>query len=164
MGETTRVPPVWRRARRQLSGQRRKEVMLSDLGVSARHSRRLGGKLEVCFQKCVKSVLGPHHSKKKKKKTCKERPKSNAKKIWRWSSPIMCSTPSGSTPFPSTLKETVNTSCYTTSCLSALITDSVKTAAAKVKGLLAARLLQPHQPCECHAPDARINVPCARRV
>lgn len=44
------------------SGQRRKEVMLSDLGVSSRHRQRLGDELDVCFKKCVKSVLGPHHS------------------------------------------------------------------------------------------------------
>lgn len=36
--------------------------MLSDLSVSSRHKQRLGDKLEVCFQRCVKSVLGPHHS------------------------------------------------------------------------------------------------------
>ncbi|CAB1421021.1 unnamed protein product [Pleuronectes platessa] len=41
--------PVWRRVRLQLCGsfgQRRKEVMLSDLSVSARHNQRLGDKLE----------------------------------------------------------------------------------------------------------------------
>lgn len=56
---------IWRRARlrpRRRSGQRRKEVMLSDLSVSARHQRRLRAKLQVCFRRCVKSVLGPHHS------------------------------------------------------------------------------------------------------
>lgn len=36
--------------------------MLSDLSVSSRHNQRLGDKLEVCFERCVKSVLGPHHS------------------------------------------------------------------------------------------------------
>lgn len=36
--------------------------MLSDLRVSERHQRRLRAKLEVCFRRCVKSVLGPHHS------------------------------------------------------------------------------------------------------
>lgn len=36
--------------------------MLSDLSVSSRHEQRLGDKLEVCFERCVKSVLGPHHS------------------------------------------------------------------------------------------------------
>lgn len=35
--------------------------MLSDLSVSTRHQRRLRAKLEVCFKRCVKSVLGPHH-------------------------------------------------------------------------------------------------------
>ncbi|MEQ2208474.1 hypothetical protein XENOCAPTIV_001517 [Xenoophorus captivus] len=43
------------------AGQRRKEVMLSDFSVSSRHNQRLGDKLEVCFEKCVKSVLGSHH-------------------------------------------------------------------------------------------------------
>lgn len=36
--------------------------MLSDLSVSSRHNQRLGDKLEVCFERCVKSVLGLHHS------------------------------------------------------------------------------------------------------
>lgn len=56
--------PVWRRARLLCNsfGQRRKEVMLSDLSVNSRHNQSLGDKLEVCFKRCVKSVLGPHHS------------------------------------------------------------------------------------------------------
>lgn len=37
--------------------------MLSDLSVNSRHNQRLGDKLEVCFERCVKSVLGPHHRK-----------------------------------------------------------------------------------------------------
>lgn len=36
--------------------------MLSALSVSSRHQQCLKDKLEVCFQRHVKSIFNPHHS------------------------------------------------------------------------------------------------------
>lgn len=62
--------------------------MLSDLSVSARHQRRLRAKLQVCFRRRVKSVLGPHHSGELMRRP---RPKSNAGGAPRSHSPLFTS-------------------------------------------------------------------------
>lgn len=66
--------------------------MLSDLSVSARHQRRLRPKLEVCFRRRVKSVLGSHHSGEIKRRP---EPKSNASGAPRSNSPMIYSHQNG---------------------------------------------------------------------
>lgn len=48
-----------------------------NLSVSSRHERAPGDKLEVCLQRCVRSVLSPHHSRIIVRRGSK--PKSNAR-------------------------------------------------------------------------------------
>ena len=96
-GKIVRHPcsAIWRRARlrlRRRSGQRRKEVMLSDLSVSARHQRRRGAKLQVCSRRCVRRVLGPHHSGEIRRRP---RPKSKAAGAPRGDSPMIYSHQNG---------------------------------------------------------------------
>lgn len=69
--------------------------MLSDLSVSTRHQRRLRAKLEVCFKRCVKSVLGPHHSGEIMRRP---QPKSNATGTERSNSPMIYSDQDGFQP------------------------------------------------------------------
>lgn len=66
--------------------------MLSDLSVSARHQRRRRAKLEVCFRRRVKSVLGPHHSGEIMRRP---RPKSKAGGAPRSDSPMIYSAQKG---------------------------------------------------------------------